>query len=343
MNLFEAQQRARSTSRWLVAGFALSVIGVVVVLYLLAAIWLTWSTQAGPAALWNPQLATIIMPTTASLIVGGSLFKLARLSAGGEVVARGLGGRRIDDTPTDDPAEQRLLHVVEEMSIASNTPMPQVWVMDAEDGINAFAAGTEPANAAIGVTAGALHALDRAELQGVVAHEFSHIANGDMRLNMRLLGWVFGLVLVATLGRWVLRSLRHTRSSSNSKKGKGLPVALIIGLALWLTGSVGVLFARLLQAAVSRQREFLADAAAVQFTRHPEGLAGALRKIGADPHHGRVAHVRAAEARHLFFAGSEWINFGFATHPPLAARIRAIEALGFATPSPPAADPHATA
>lgn len=328
MDFFAAQERAKSSSRWLVLGFALCVVGVVGTLYLVAAVAMASSGSGGLAGWWNPELALLLVPSSTALITGGSFYQLRRLAAGGEVVARDLGGRRIDDGGADGELEQRLLHVVEEMAIASGVPRPQVWVLDDEDGINAFAAGTEPANAAIGVTAGALHKLERAELQGVVAHEFSHILNGDMRLNQRLMGWVFGLVLVATLGRIVLRSLRNVRVSRDSKKGKGALPVLAIGLSLWLVGSIGVLFARLLQAAVSRQREFLADAAAVQFTRHPEGLAGALRRIGADARHGIIGNAKAVEARHLFFAGSEWLNLGFATHPPLAARIRAIEAFG---------------
>jgi len=180
----------------------------------------------------------------------------------------------------------------------------------------------------IGVTRGCLERLTRAELQGVVAHEFSHILNGDMRLNQRLIGWVFGLIMVATAGRLILESLRHVRirSSRDSRGAGGLVLALLVtGLALWLIGSLGTLFARLLQAAVSRQREFLADAAAVQFTREPSGIAGALKKIGGHSAHGVLHHAQAGEARHLFFASSDFLRLGLATHPPLPERIRRLE------------------
>jgi len=202
-----------------------------------------------------------------------------------------------------------------------------VWVMDQEEGINAFAAGTDPANAVIGVTRGCLEKLNRAELQGVVAHEFSHILNGDMKLNMRLIGWIFGVVMIAMFGRMLLQLVRHLRPSrdSDGKVAGGVLLIAVAGLALWGVGSIGVLFAKLLQAGVSRQREYLADAAAVQFTRNPSGLADALKKVGGFWRNGMIQTPHAAEARHLFFASSELVRMGFATHPPLEARIRAIE------------------
>ena len=197
------------------------------------------------------------------------------------MVARDLGGREVEPGTTDR-LERRLLNVVEEMAIASGVAVPGVWVMDDERGINAFAAGTDPTNAVVGVTRGTLERLSRAELQGVVAHEFSHILNGDMKLNMRLMGWIFGLVMLAMLGRVMLEAFRFMGASRNSRGGGGRIVLAIVvaGLAVWLVGSIGVFFARMLQAAISRQREYLADASAVQFTRDPGGIAGALRKIG---------------------------------------------------------------
>lgn len=334
MNFFEAQERARVASRWLVLWFLLALALVVASLHVLASFMASLMVSyAEPLAgesvaesrWWNSALAPYVIPLAASVILLGSFSKLMRLSAGGSVVAKDLGGRPVDPSTTEH-RERRLLNVVEEMSIASGVPVPEVWVLDGEDGINAFAAGTDPANAVVGVTRGCLERLNREELQGVVAHEFSHILNGDMKLNMRLTGWVFGLVMIAMLGRGMLQLLRHFRGSSNDSKGGGVVILIAVGGAsLWLIGSVGALATRFIQAAVSRQREYLADAAAVQFTRNPSGLAGALKKLGGYWRHGGIGTAAAAEARHLFFAGSDLLELGFATHPPLAERIRALE------------------
>ncbi len=334
MNFFEAQERARKSSRLLVWWFILAVIGVIVVIYLsVALLWPLYGartdggslpTEAQGVNLWNPELFLWTAVLVGGTVLIGSLTKLSQLSGGGKIVAQNLGGRAVEPD-TYDPYERRLLNVVEEMAIASGVPVPEVWIMDGEPGINAFAAGTDPANAVIGVTRGTLERLNRAELQGVVAHEFSHILNGDMKLNIRLMGWIFGLVMISVVGRFLMESLRHFRGSRDSKNGGGLVFALLIGgLILWLVGSVGVLFARMIQAAISRQREFLADASAVQFTRLPDGISGALKKIGGFREHGRITAPAAAEARHMFFAGSS-LNSLMATHPPLEQRIKAID------------------
>lgn len=333
MNFFEAQERARKSSRALVWWFILSVIGVIVVMYLLATVFSQfsqsntqgtyYSTDAAPLNWWNPEMLAWVSALVGGVIMTGSWVKLAQLSAGGKVVAQSLGGRQVEPTTTDLP-ERRLLNVVEEMAIASGVPVPEVWIMDEEQGINAFAAGTDPTNAVIGVTRGTLERLTRSELQGVVAHEFSHILNGDMKLNMRLMGWIFGLVMLSMLGRIMLESFRFMRSSRDSK-GNGVVIAIIVaGVAVWLVGSIGVLFARMLQAAISRQREYLADASAVQFTRDSEGIAGALKKIGGFAGHGAIQSPKAMEARHMFFAGSSLSSL-MATHPPLDMRIKAID------------------
>ncbi len=244
-----------------------------------------------------------------------------------KVVAKDLGGQPVEPS-TQDLSERRLINIVEEMAIASGVPVPGVWIMREEPGINAFAAGTDPSNAVIGVTRGTLERLTRAELQGVVAHEFSHILNGDMKLNMRLIGWIFGLVMFAMLGRMLLQSFRFIgggRSRDSDRNGAAIVIAIFLaGAAIWLVGSVGVLFAKMLQAAISRQREFLADASAVQFTRDPDGIAGALKKIGGFQAQGRILSPKAVEARHMFFAGSALSRF-MATHPPLSTRILAIQ------------------
>jgi Zn-dependent protease with chaperone function len=228
-------------------------------------------------------------------------------------VAELLDGRLVNPNSTD-AHERKLLNVVEEMAIASGVPVPQVYVMDGEPGINAFAAGHSASDAAISVTRGAMTMLTRDELQGVIAHEFSHLLNGDMKLNLRLMGLIFGILCLTVIGRVLIRT-----------RGRKNPLPLL-GLALIIIGWVGVLFGRLIQAAVSREREFLADASAVQFTRNPSGLASALKKIGGIAQGSQLQSDRAEEASHLFFAnGLKSRFFGFATHPPLAERIKALD------------------
>ncbi len=333
MNFFEAQERARKSSRALVWWFILCVIGVIVVTYVVGvSLWQLSSsnpqgifkvTDTADLVWWDPTWFAWVSVLVGGVITTGSWVKLAQLSGGGKVVAQSLGGRAVEPSTTDLP-ERRLLNVVEEMAIASGVPMPGVWIMDDERGINAFAAGTDPSNAVIGVTRGTLKRLTRAELQGVVAHEFSHILNGDMKLNMRLMGWIYGLVMLSMLGRMMIEALRYMRGSRESKGG-GIVLLLVIGgVVVWTVGSIGVLFARMLQAAISRQREYLADASAVQFTRQAEGIAGALKKIGGYSEHGTIHSPKAMEARHMFFASSG-LNSIMATHPPLEKRIKAID------------------
>lgn len=274
-----------------------------------------------PSAEWLRQHPGSLLVTTLLVlaVIGfSSLYKSAVLRDGGGVVARALGGTRIDRSQ-QEPLRRRLFNVVEEMSIASGVPLPEIYVLEQETGINAFAAGHSPANAAVAVTRGALEGLNRAELQGVIAHEFSHLLNGDMRLNIRLMGLLFGLLVIALIARTVLR---HAPRGSGNRKG-GAGVIMLAALAVMILGYVGMFFGRMIQAAVSRQRETLADASAVQFTREPEGLRGALVKIGGlaggskltDPHTDEVAHM-------LFASGMTRL---FATHPPLIERIRAVD------------------
>jgi Zn-dependent protease with chaperone function len=240
------------------------------------------------------------------------------LAGGGGAVAESLGGRLVA-TNTTDADERRLLNVVEEMAIASGVPMPQVYVLDDEKGINAFAAGHTTSDAVVAVTHGCLKLLSRDELQGVIGHEFSHILNGDMKLNVRLIGILFGIFCIATIGR-IMISMR----SNNSRDRNPLP---LVGVVLLVVGSLGLFFGRLIQAAVSRQREFLADASSVQFTRNPRGLSGALQKIGGYGFGSWLISDHAPDAGHLFFGnGIPRPMFGMmATHPPLEDRIRAID------------------
>jgi Zn-dependent protease with chaperone function len=319
MDFFGQQDRARKKSGQLVVLFALAVLAIVVSIYAAVQAILV---GAGEARGWfQPGLFFGVAGGVLVVVGGATLWKTAMLRSGGARVATMLGGREVPLRP-DDPQEQVLRNVVEEMAIAAGMPVPQVFVLDDEDGINAFAAGWSPADAAVAVTRGCLEQLDRDELQGVIAHEFSHVFHGDMRLNIRLLGVLFGIVCIATIGRVLARSASYGRARSN-KKNDAAALALF-GVVLMLIGYLGVFFARLIQAAVSRQREFLADAAAVQYTRNPRGIGMALAKIGGFG--GRLANPHADEASHFLFADGMVRMFGglLATHPPLQDRVARI-------------------
>ena len=319
MDFFEAQDEARKKTKWLVLWFVLAVIGVVVAVDLLV---IALVDEEDP----------ILIVITASVLTGGIMlaasgYKTTQLSAGGSVVAEDLGGRLVMPGSADFE-EKRLLNIVSEMALASGMPVPQVYLLDHEEGINAFAAGTEPSNAVIGVTRGCLQRLSREELSGVIAHEFSHIINGDMRLNMRLMGLVFGLVVISIIGRGMLQLLRFQGGSSrrNNKEGGNVMLVLfLLGLGLLVIGGLGSFFGRLIQAAVSRQREFLADASSVQFTRNPDGIVGALKKIGGSEIGSKIKAPKAVEASHMFFSNGGMFNFFLMTHPPLDVRIRAVQ------------------
>lgn len=333
MNFFEYQEAARRQTKWLIFYYGLAVVLIILALYAVTTFLFHYQDAARPegldwALLWDPALLGIVGLSTGFLILSGSLYKIVSLSAGGESVARMLDGRPIAPNTTQFQ-EKRLLNVVEEMAIASGTPIPRVFVLDQEQGINAFAAGFSTKDAVIGVTRGAMEKLNRDELQGVIGHEFSHILNGDMRLNIRLIGVLNGILVIALTGYWMFRIIARSSSggSSRNKKGNPLIVVLLLGLAMMIIGYIGVFFARLIKSAVSRQREFLADASAVQFTRNPGGLADALKKIGGLMTGSRLQASAAESASHLFFAnglGSSFIEL-LATHPPLDERIRRLD------------------
>ncbi len=337
MNFYEAQDQARKKTKWLVIYFILAVIGVVIALYSIYGIYLMTRngyvyTNSGElrefgGSFWDTRSFLTIAGVTTGVILLGNVFKSLQLAGGGEAVARDVGGRPVDPH-TRNLDEKKLINIVEEMSIASGVPTPQVWIMDNEPGINAFAAGTEPGNAVIGVTRGCVQHLNRSELQGVIAHEFSHILNGDMKMNMRLIGWLFGIMMLSMLGQMLFQSLRFVRVRGNNKdnNGGGIIIAMLAaGIALMVVGSIGVFFARMIQAAISRQREYLADASAVEFTRDPSGIAGALKKIGGAQYGGKIDNARASEASHMFFSDAGMFSYGFDTHPPLDERISIIE------------------
>ena len=327
MDFFARQDQARRKTKWLVLYFAVAVVLLVVAVYFVSLVVFS-GVQAGhhhsyddtpiQFALWNPKIFFGATLGVLAVIFLGSAYKTNELSAGGSAVATLMGGRLVSQNTTD-LNERKLLNVVEEMSIAAGVPMPQVYVLENERGINAFAAGHNTGDAAIGVTRGCIELLSRDELQGVIGHEFSHILNGDMKLNLRLIGIIFGLLCLATIGRILL----NTRSG-NSRDRNALP---LFGLALVILGAIGVFFGRLIQAAVSRQREFLADASSVQFTRNPGGLSDALQKIGRYSFGSKLESDHAPDMCHMFFGNGlgESLFGAMATHPPIPDRIHAID------------------
>ncbi len=270
------------------------------------------------------QTFTAVSIGVGTVVLVGSLYKIMILSAGGKTVAEALGGQLIPQN-TDDLKQRKLLNVVEEMAIASGTPAPPVYVLVGEPGINAFAAGFSPRDAVIGVTQGTIDHLSRDQLQGVIAHEFSHIFNGDMRLNIRLMGVLNGILIIGFIGYYLLYSASFSRRGRSSGNNAGGILALAIGLMV--IGFAGTFFGGLIKAAVSRQREYLADASAVQFTRNPDGIAGALKRIGGLEFGSKVENPGAPEVSHAFFAQgvSGFMQSLAATHPPLAKRILRID------------------
>jgi Zn-dependent protease with chaperone function len=341
MDFFEAQAHAKKRTNRLVVLFALAVLGTIAAEYL-AVIFLisfaqnrashqhnyyndsNYGTEATPAfPLWQPNIFAGVAVGTLVVVGCASLYKWNLLHQGGSVLAEMAGGRRVEPNSTD-PAERRLLDVVEEMAIASGIPMPDVYVLHEEPAINAFAAGLTTADAVVTVSRGTLDKLTRDELQGVVGHEFSHILNGDMRLNLKLTAILFGILVIGLSGRGILWGLRGVRGKGG---GGAILAGAAIGLALMIIGYIGYFFGRLIQAAASRQREFLADAASVQFTRNPAGIGGALKKIGGYAVGSSIETHRAVEISHFFFAQAFTSSFAtvWATHPPLDQRIRAID------------------
>ncbi len=334
-DFFERQSAARRSTKWLVVLFAIAVVGIVSTVFLVSLLAVggfeQYSQSATHSASVPPLKATFdwSVPIGASaitllLIVGGSFFKVAQLNGGGTTVAENVGGMRLAPNTTD-LVERRLLNVVEEMALAAGVPVPPVFMLPDEQGINAFAAGYSPSDAVVAVTRGTAEQLSRDELQGVIAHEFSHILNGDMRINIRLIGVLHGILLLGLLGRILFRSAAYSgRRRSKNDNGSAL---LFIGLALIIIGGIGSLMGNLIKAAVSRQREFLADASAVQFTRNPGGIAGALKRIGAAITGSILKHPNAAEMSHMYFGQGVWEGFTglMATHPPLDQRITRLD------------------
>ncbi len=334
-DFFERQSDARRSTKWLVGMFVVSVVAIVSTITFVTALGIgVWNqnhelqmasglSDASTLDIWQvPLLAGL---GSLALILLGSTYKVAQLRGGGTTVAENVGGRRIPPNTTD-PVERRLVNVVEEMALASGVPVPPVYLLPEEQGINAFAAGYSPSDAVVAVTRGTAERLSRDELQGVIAHEFSHILNGDMRLNIRLIGILHGILLLGLIGRFLLHSGFYSGHRRSSKDNNG-SVLLLIGAALVAVGLIGSLCGNLIKAALSRQREYLADASAVQFTRNPGGIAGALKQIAGAITGSRLQHRNATEMSHMYFSQGVWEGFSglMATHPPLSKRIRALE------------------
>ncbi len=338
-DFFHHQDRARKASAQLVVYFCLAVFLIVIAIYAVIVYGLSMSDYKLDLhyGFFDPLVFILVAAVTGSIIFSATLYQLSKYSrGGGRMVAELLGGKLVDPA-SSELRERTLLNIVEEMSLASGVPVPPVYLLP-EDGINAFAAGFSINDAVVAVTKGSLESLDREELQGVIAHEFSHILNGDMKLNLRLTGILYGLYVLAIIGYTLLRILGRgsshsgSRRSSGGKKDKGgggaiLLVVLLAGFAFMVFGYIGEFIGKLIQRAISRQREFLADASAVQFTRNPQGITGALKKIGGFAEGSRVRSSHAKEMCHMFFA--DGLRNGFSslmsTHPDLVTRIRRIE------------------
>ncbi len=331
MNFFDAQDQARRTSKRLVYVYLLATVFIIagVTFVVGAALYSLQDSGYGVGVGVGDfirQQAPILATTAVAaglLIFGATAYKTALLSSGGGRVATDIGGTLVPPDVTD-PLRRRLRNVVEEMAIASGTPVPEIYVLERERGINAFAAGFEPGDAAIAVTRGALELLDRDELQGVIGHEFSHILNGDMRLNIRLMGVLFGIMVLGLIGRTILRKAHRTGLTMN-RRLRGAAAVLIVGFGLALLGAIGVLIARMIKASISRQREYLADASAVQFTRQTTGIANALKKIGGYGSHSYLQATDPEEVSHMLFGSGSKLRSIFATHPPLTERIQALD------------------
>ena len=335
MNFFEHQDRARRKTHLLIVLLVLAVLSLVAITTFLFATFVYFGQEQTAMGTNAPGVLQGILHSlslhnflwiavvVSSVVLIGSLFRYVQLRGGGKAIAESMGGRLLSGT-TNDANERKILNVVEEMAIASGAAVPPVYLIE-DDAINAFAAGYQPQDAVIGITRGCIQSLNRDELQGVIAHEFSHIYHGDMRINMRLIALLYGILVIGLIGELLMRSAGN-RSIRRSDKDNSPAAMLALGLGLLAIGYSGIFFGNLIKAAVSRQREFLADASAVQFTRNPDGIAGALKKIASSSHGSQLKNEHASEFSHMYFGQGvkSWFNL-MATHPPLEERIKRIQ------------------
>ncbi|OVE81389.1 hypothetical protein BVY03_04180, partial [bacterium K02(2017)] len=333
MNFFEHQRQSYTNTKWLIFFFAIAVFLTILAIYLACGFCFTeyWKhqNQDPPFIWWNIKTFFIFGLPLTLIILCATFYKIFTLKKGGKAIAELLNAKKIS-SDSKNLNEKQFYNVVEEMAIASGVPVPEVYLLEKELGLNALAAGYDIDDAIICVTNGALDCFTREELQGVIAHEFSHVFNGDMRLNLYLIGILHGIMVVGEIGRFLMRASSGRRNSyggmSNSKKGSSGHLFLI-GLLIYLIGSIGVFFGKIIKAAVSRQREYLADASSVQFTRNPTGISNVLKKIGGQDYNSYVGNRYAEQCGHMFFAEClhpSWLQT-FATHPPLAKRIKRVE------------------
>ncbi len=318
MNFFAHQELARKQTRRMIVLFTIAVICIVIAVDFVVMVALGIGSEhrrgaAGPGA--GAILATSVC--VVAVIGLATMYRISTLRAGGSAVALQLGATLVP-VDTTDFAYRRLRNVIEEIAIASGVPVPEIFVLEEEIGINAFASGYSPADAAVTVTRGCLDKLTREELQGVIAHEFSHVLNGDMRLNIRLVGVAFGILVLAIVGR----KIAEVSGRSRSRDSGGI---VILGIALLVVGYIGVFFARIIKASISRQREYLADASAVQFTRQTDGIAGALKKIGGLSEGSKLTSHDGEEVAHMLFGDGVGYSALFATHPALTDRIKRLQ------------------
>lgn len=331
MDFFARQEEARKSTAGLIFVQVLAVIAISLSIHSLVALGLCY-LQDPPLPYGEMFMMTELMPYTVGIPIGiillCMLWKIYKLNQGGAAVAESVGGVEVKPN-TRNFHERRLLNVVEEMALASGVRIPRVYVLRGEEGINAFAAGYSTKDAAVAVTEGALASLNREELQAVIGHEFSHILNGDMRLNIWLIGVLGGILGLSMTGMILMKVASGLMSAAGRRRGKDNGAAaglasclaiLLLGLITWLVGLIGVFFGRLVQSAVSRKREHLADALSVQFTRNPLALSHALQIIGANARRGNIGDGHASEISHMFFVSG--IRSLFATHPPLEQRIQ---------------------
>ena len=315
MDFFEHQSRAKSKSVKLYVLFSFVVLFISFLVFSLLSWFIERSDRLGDLA-WSPFFLISTLWVVCFLIIGISLSKIKELSGGGWVVAKALGGELITSS-SQNPLKRRILNIVEEMAIASGVQVPPVYLLK-ENSINAFAAGYSTEDAVIGVTIGCLEKLNREQLQGVMAHEFSHILNGDMRINIRMTGIIFGIVFIARAGQSIMDS--HDDPFYPEEEGKSR--WYLLGIGLYIIGILGAYLGAIIRSSVSRQREFLADASAVQFTRNAEGIVGALECIGGYSKGSRIWNPKSRQFCHMFF-GPCMKNL-MATHPPIEKRIRRI-------------------
>jgi len=330
MDFFEKQTLARRKSTLLVTYFVIAVVATVVVINLLSYLSVRYFAQSQYMIVtprdWFDGPFWWLTLTVVGAIAAGSLWRFVRLRKGGSQVPLMMGALPVD-LQSKDTLHRRLINVTEEMSIAAGTPIPQIFILQQETGINAFVAGYQLQDMTLTVSQGALENLSRDELQGVIAHEFSHIQNADTRLNMRIMALLAGLLFIGSIGSFLCRSAAITRTRrrfSMRSNNKGSGGIFAIGSILFLAGYTGLLFGRFIQAAVSRQREWLADATAVQYTRNPDGISGALSKIADNSYQSWLDSANAQEVNHMCFSEALKLRQWLASHPPLDQRIKAI-------------------